>query len=88
MDNQELFEAIKQLIREETAPMKADISGLKILMDVEMRKSIDLLGEGQQIIIDRLPDSDQADLTEARLSAVEIMVKRHSKDIQVLKKAQ
>lgn len=102
MDNQEMLEALQRLIREEIAPikddiseirsdineMKLDISGTKVIIDADIRRSIDLLGEGQQIIIDRLPDPEQAEVTEARLSALEISVRKLNKDMKELKKAQ
>ena len=64
------------------------MDGLSILLDLEIRKKIDLLVEGQEALMERLPDPAQADDIEHRLSAVEMVVKVHSRDINDLKKAQ
>ena len=64
------------------------MDGLSVLLDLEIRKKIDLLVEGQEALMERLPDPAQADDIEHRLSAVEMVVKVHSRDINDLKKAQ
>ena len=64
------------------------MDGLSVLLDLEIRKKIDLLVEGQEALMERLPDPAQADDIEHRLSAVEMVVKVHSRDINNLKKAQ
>lgn len=102
MDNKELLDAIRQLIHEETTKivseqlmpvrtdintMKSDISGIKVVMDTEMSRDIKLLAEGHEEILERLPDPENFDALEARVSAVEAVIKLHSKDIQKLKKA-
>ena len=64
------------------------MDGLSVLLDLEIRKKIDLLVEGQEALMERLPDPAQADDIEHRLSAVEMVVKVHSRDINDLKKTQ
>lgn len=103
MDNQELLQSIRQIVREETEKvieektsplikrldaMENSVSGVKVLLDTEIRRNIKTIAEGHQIILDRLPDTDEMEAMEARLSAVEVVVRKHSKDIQILKKAQ
>lgn len=102
MVDKELLEAMRQMIREETAPIKEDISGIKsklvsvrddvsgikVILDVDIRRDINLLAEGHEMILNRLPDPMEVETLDARLSAVETVVKKHSRDIQDLKKAQ
>lgn len=98
----ELLEAIRQMIREETAPIKEDVSGIKsdlaavkddvngikVILEVDIRRDINLLAEGHEMILERLPDPMEVEALDARLFAVETVVKKHSRDIQDLKKAQ
>lgn len=103
MDNQELLQSIRQIVREETEKVVVEktsplierldavelaVSGVKVLLDAEIRQDIKTIAEGHQVILDRLPDTDEVEAIEARLSAVEVVIRKHSKDIQTLKKAQ
>lgn len=103
MDNQELLQSIRQIVREETEnvieektsplikrldAMENSVSGVKVLLDTEIRRNIMTIAERHQVILDRLPDADEMEAMEARLSAVEVVVRKHSKDIQNLKRAQ
>lgn len=110
MNDQELLEAMRLMIQQETAqiidkrlvPMQADISGIKdelvsakdevsgikVILDVDIRRDINLLAEGHEMILERLPIPAEVESVDTRLSAVEIVVKKHNKEIQDLKKAQ
>lgn len=87
----DMLEAMRQLVEPINArleKLEMETSGIKVLLDTDIHKSIALLGEGQQIIIDRLPDSAEIEAIEARLSAVEAIMRKHNRDINELKKAQ
>lgn len=98
MTDKEILQAMQEMLE----PIKSDIGGIasrldrledetqgiKVLLDTEIHRDINLLAEGHQIILDRLPDADEVEAIEARLSAVEVVIRKHSKDIQNLKKAQ
>lgn len=103
MVDQELLEAMRQVIREETEKVVEEktspivkrldavetaVSGVKVLLETDIHRDINLLSEGHQTILERLPDTDEIEALEARLSAVEVVIKKHSKDIQNLKKVQ
>lgn len=75
-------------VKELAQKTQDDLSDVKVLLDLDIKKNINLLGEGQQVIIDRLPNPDELEAIEARLSAVEVVMRKHSKEIQELKKAQ
>lgn len=90
-ENAQLREEINKKIskiEDDLGSVKDDLSGVKVLLDLDIKKNINLLGEGQQVIIDRLPNPDELEAMEARLSAVEVVMRKHSKEIQELKKAQ
>ena len=85
MDNQEMLDAMRQLIREETVkiireettkiideklePIRDEISGIKVIIDTEIRRDINLLAEGQAAILARLPDPAEMEDVQERLSA-------------------
>ncbi|MCQ4862740.1 hypothetical protein [Pseudoflavonifractor phocaeensis] len=84
MTDEEILQAMQKML----APLKEDINGIKVMLDIDVRRDINLLSEGQEQILERLPDPADLEAVEARLSAVEAVVRVHSKKIQELKKAQ
>ena len=95
MIDSEMLEAMKLLLapinaRLDSMEQKLDngINGVKIILDEQISREINLLAEGHQTILDKFPDTDDLETMEARLSAVEMVVRKHSKEIQNLKKAQ
>ena len=53
-----------------------------------MEQTINLLAENQQIILDRLPDPEDAQLLERRVDTLELAVRKLNREISELKKAQ
>lgn len=96
MADKEILEAIRQMVEsledkidEKLETQKKELlNGVQVLMENTVQTQINLVGEDVQIIRERMPDADELEAMEARLSAVEAVVKKHSKDIQNLKKAQ
>lgn len=91
MTDTEMLEAMRQMlepINSRLERLENETRGIKVLLDTEIHRDINLLAEGHQVILDRLPDADEVEAIEARLSAVEVVIRKHSKDIQNLKKAQ
>lgn len=96
MTDKEILEAMRQMVEglEDKIDKKLEtqqkelLNGVKVLMENTVQTQINLVGEDVQIIRERMPDSDELEAMEARLSAVEAVVKKHSKDIQNLKRAQ
>ena len=68
--------------------MQDDISGIKVRLDVEVNEKFNLLAENQQIILDRLPDPEDAQLLERRVDTLELAVRKLNREISELKKAQ
>ena len=84
MTDKEILQAMQQMLE----PIKSDISGIKVILDTKIQRDINLLSEGHDAILERFPDPENIEALEARVTAVEAVVKLHSKDIQKLKKAQ
>ncbi|MCQ4862741.1 hypothetical protein [Pseudoflavonifractor phocaeensis] len=82
------LEQVEEKLSSRLDQVENRMDGLSVLLDLEIRKKIDLLVEGQEALMERLPDPAQAEDIEHRLSAVEMVVKVHSRDINDLKKAQ
>jgi uncharacterized coiled-coil DUF342 family protein len=88
-------------IRQELSPMRQDIDVLKqdvieirqdvnrltILMEHDIPKQINLLAEGQRMILDRLPKRNETEELSGRVDTLETVVTTHSADIAKLKKA-
>lgn len=103
MTDQEILEAVRRIIEplqteihgiESKIDQKLEaqstelLHGVKVLMENTVQTQINLLSEDIQIIRERMPDNEELDAMDARLSAVEAVIRKHSKDIQTLKKAQ
>lgn len=57
------------------------------LMDAEFSSHFNLLAEGQEDILRRMPSEEDMDIIDGRLDILEAVVKKHSREIQELKKA-
>lgn len=90
MSDVEILEAMRQMlepINTKLERLENETQGIKVLLDTEIRRDIKTIAEGHQVILDRLPEAAKLETIETRLSAVEVVVKKHSKDIQDLKRA-
>jgi septal ring factor EnvC (AmiA/AmiB activator) len=67
--------------------MDQDITWLKVQMENEIPRQLNLLAEGQSIILERLPKPGKLEAIEDRVDILETAVTRHSADIAELKKA-
>lgn len=90
MNDTEILDAMRQMlepINTRLERLENETQGIKVLLDTEIRRDIKTIAEGHQVILDRLPEAAKLETIETRLSAVEVVVKKHSKDIQDLKRA-
>ena len=56
-------------------------------MDAEFKERFNLLAENQDEILRRMPTEEDAELLDTRLAAIEAVVRKHSREIAALKKA-
>ena len=68
--------------------MHADISGIKVRLDTEIERKINLLAEGQELMLEKLERLDDMEVMDTRITALEAMVKKLNRDIEKLKRAQ
>ena len=78
MTDKEILQAMQQMLE----PIRSDINGIKVILDTKIQRDINLLSEGHDAILERLPDPENIDALEARVTAAEAVVKLHSKDIE------
>lgn len=67
--------------------VEADTSRMKLLMEHDIPKQINILAEGHVAIIERLPEADELDGIRSRVRALEHVVTEHTDEIATLKRA-
>ena len=88
MVDKELLEAIGQMMDTKLAQQRKEImQDVKTLLDSEFTPRFNLLAENQDEILRRVPTEEDEELWNTRLAALEAMVKKHSREIAALKKA-
>lgn len=115
MTDQELLQAIGQVIETKVEPVRQDIrelynkvdrletkvdsldarvtslegklSGVRVYIDTDLRRTLNLLLEGQQALWDRFVPQEQYNTLESRTEVLELAVKRHSQEVRELKRA-
>ena len=84
LDEKDL-QAIAQLMEQQRKDIMHDV---KVLLDTEVSTKFNLLAEGIEDIQSRMPSEDDMDIIDGRLDTLEAIVKKHSREIAELKKAQ
>ena len=88
MVDKELLEAIGQMMDAKLAQQRKEImQDVKTLLDSEFTPRFNLLAENQDEILRRVPTEEDEELWNTRLAALEAMVKKHSREIAALRKA-
>lgn len=91
------LQAIAQLLDAKLEKQKQEIKtelrqelmqDVKVLLDTEVSTKFNLLAEGIEDIQRRMPSEDDMDIIDGRLDTLEAIVKKHSREIAELKKAQ
>ena len=84
LDEKDL-QSIAQLMEQQRKDIMHDV---KVLLDTEVSTKFNLLAEGIEDIQRRMPSEDDMDIIDGRLDTLEAIVKKHSREIAELKKAQ
>lgn len=95
MTNEEMLTSIKAMFSEERkltdakieASQKDTIQQVKALLENGVEKQIKLLAEGHAQILSRLPDSSKQAEIEARVTTLEHIAEKHTKQIEKLRRA-
>lgn len=67
--------------------LEEQMTGVRVYLDTDLRRTLNLLLEGQKAVWDRATPPERYDELEVRTSALELAVKQHSQEIQDLKLA-
>ena len=89
----QLESRIKQLelgidkLERRTEELEEKVNGIRIYMDTEQKRTMNLLLEGQQALWDRFVPNEEYDPLKERTDVLELVVKRHSQEIRELQLA-
>ena len=72
-----------QLMAQQRRDIMQDVKTL-----LEVQTKFNLLAEGQEEILRRMPSEDDMDIIDGRLDTLEAIARKHSREIEELKKAQ
>ena len=62
--------------------LETNVNGMRVYMDTEQKRTLNLLLEGQQALWDRFVPQEKFDPLEDRTQVLELTVKLHSQEIQ------
>lgn len=82
-----LEEMDTKLVQQEKGFQSEILRQMNILIENVFTPRFDLLAEGQQAILEKLVSTDDVEVIESRIDTLEIVVKKHSREIADLKKA-
>ena len=74
-------------LEQRVGALEEQMTGVRVYIDTELRRTLNLLLEGQQALWDRFAPREELEALEVRTSALEMAVKQHSQEIQELKLA-
>ena len=83
------LQAIAQMLAQQKQEILDEAAQrMKVLLDPEVNTKFNLLAENQEMILNRLPGPEDTQLLERRVDTLELAVRKHSREIAELKKAQ
>lgn len=84
----DILQTVDTKLAAQKKELRTDIlHDMKVLLDTEVQTKFNLLAEGQEDILRRIPSEEDMEIIDSRLSTLEAMVKKHSREIAALKKA-
>lgn len=84
MTDTEMLEAMKAIVGEAEQRISKNTV---VLMESEFTPKFDLLAEGQRAILDKLPNADDVEIIDGRIATLEAIVRKLSREVAELKKA-
>ena len=85
--NEELLQAIKCIINplvEKQDQMSEQINAIQLTIENNVRKDINLLIEGHQMILERMPEQSEVYALKDKIKILESVLKEHTKILQKL----
>ena len=74
-------------LEQRVGALEGQMAGVRVYIDTDLHRTLNLLLEGQQALWDRFVPSEKFETLEVRTAALEMAVKQHSQEIQELKLA-
>lgn len=95
MDDKTLLEAIGQMLAQQKQEIKTELAAqrkeimrdVKVLLDTEVQTRFNLLAEDLDILKEKLPGSGDLESMQDQLDLQYAMLRKHTKEIADLKKA-
>ena len=81
----EIMGETKELLSQQKREIMQEVG---VLIENEVTPRFDLLAEGQEDILRRMPNEDDMDIIDGRLTTLEASVKKLNREVAQLKKAQ
>lgn len=82
---QEIMGETKELLSQQKREIMREVG---VLIENEVTPKFNLLAEGQEDILRRMPSEDDMDIIDGRLTTLEASVKKLNREVAQLKKAQ
>lgn len=83
------LQAIAQMLAQQKQELLDEATQrMKVLLDTEVSEKFNLLAENQELLLERLPDPEASELLERRVDTLELAVRRLSRQVTELQKAQ
>lgn len=89
-DIRELKDSVQQLetrmdrLEARTDKLEEQVQGIRVYMETDQRRTLNLLLEGQQALWDRFVPQEEFDPLKDRTEVLEVTVRRHSQEIREL----
>lgn len=92
MDDKALLDAIGQMLAQQKQEIKTELrqeimQDMKVLMDTEVQTRFNLLAEDMDILKEKLPGADDLESMQDQLDLQYAMIRKHTREIADLKKA-
>lgn len=81
------LEARMDSLEARVSKLEEDVLGVRVYLDVDQKRTLNLLLEGQQALWDRFVPQEKFTPLEDRTEVLEMTVKRHSQEIRQLQYA-
>lgn len=73
-----------QELQQDYSVLETKVDGARVYIDTDLCRTLNLLMEGQQAVLDRVTPPEKYETLEIRTSALEMAVRQHSSQIQEL----
>ena len=76
-----------QALREDVQTLETKVDGIRVYVDTDLQRTLNLLLEGQKALWDRFVPQEEFEPLKDRTKILELTVRRHSQEIRELQLA-